>query len=145
MTSAAAAASAIQRIKDHHHEERWSAAFSRSEEIMRFQLVSASLGYFNSLNKLKAERETINDADTSTAAAVASNAAAAALVRAPAASIPSSIKPGKALESGVGVVGQKAKVTFGVKMGVGGSRWPTPFSRDSPYLRGAPIESRCQY
>eukprot|EP00752_Nemacystus_decipiens_P014642 g13039.t1 len=102
-TSAAAASATAQRAKD--HEERSSAMFSQTEELMKFQFMSMSLSYFSSLNMLKTMRD-IN-ADTTTAAVTSSaDAAAAAAASAAAANIPS-IKAGKVLESVSDAVGQE--------------------------------------
>eukprot|EP00903_Cladosiphon_okamuranus_P006198 g6095.t1 len=102
-TSAAAASATAQRAKD--HEERSSAMYSQTEELMKFQFMSMSLSYFSSLNMLKTMRD-IN-ADTTMAAVTSSaDAAAAAAASAAAANLPA-IKAGKVLESVSDVVGQE--------------------------------------
>ncbi|CAB1116477.1 unnamed protein product [Ectocarpus sp. CCAP 1310/34] len=109
-TSAATASATAQRARD--HEERSSAMYSQTEELMKFQFMSMSLSYFSSLNMLKTMRD-IN-ADTTTAAVTSSaDAAAAAAASAAAANIPA-IKAGKVMESVADVtsqeIGRKNKV-----------------------------------
>ncbi|CAM9779578.1 unnamed protein product, partial [Hapterophycus canaliculatus] len=102
-TSAAAATATAQRAKE--HEERSSAIYSQTEELMKFQFMSMSLSYFSSLSMLKTMRG-IN-ADTTTAAVTSSaDAAAAAAASAAAASLPG-IKADKVLEPLKDVVGQE--------------------------------------
>lgn len=104
-TSAAAATATVQRARD--HEERSSAMYSQTEELMKFQFMSMSLSYFSSLNMLKTMRD-IN-ADTTTAAVTSSaDAAAAAAAASAAASLPA-IKAGKILESVTDVVGPEVR------------------------------------
>merc|ERR1712028_110820 len=80
--SAAAATATAHKAKE--HEKRSQAMFQSTEELMKFQFMSMSLGYFSSLNMLKNLRE-IN-AETTTAAIASSADSAAA---ATAANIPS--------------------------------------------------------
>lgn len=85
-TSAAAAAATAQRARD--HETKAAEMYGQTEELMKFQFMSMSLGYFSSLSMIKQMRD-IN-ADTTTAAIAGSaDAAAAAAASAAAASIPS--------------------------------------------------------
>ncbi|CAN0056570.1 unnamed protein product, partial [Choristocarpus tenellus] len=99
MTAAASTATA-QRAKE--HEQRTSAMYSQTEELMKFQFMSMSLGYFSSLNMLKQMRD-IN-ADTTTAAVTSSADAAAAAAAAAAASNLPTIKARKSLEGELEVI-----------------------------------------
>ena len=62
--------------------------FQSTEELMKFQFMSMSLGYFSSLNMLKNLRE-INSETTTAAIASSADTAAAAAAAAAAANIPS--------------------------------------------------------
>ena len=85
MTAAAAAATA-QKAKE--HEQRSTAMFSQTEELMKFQFMSMSLSYFSSLNMLKQLRD-MNSDTTATAVSSSADAAAAAAAAATAANLPS--------------------------------------------------------
>ncbi|CAM9381825.1 unnamed protein product, partial [Discosporangium mesarthrocarpum] len=99
-TTAAASAATAQRAKE--HEEKSSAMFSQTEELMKFQFMSMSLSYFSSLNMLKQMRS-IN-ADTTTAAVTSSADAAAAAAAAAAASTLPSVKLKKTIEGTMDVI-----------------------------------------
>jgi len=85
-TSAAAAAATAMSAK--RHEEKSRAIFEGTEELLKFQFMSMSMNYFNSLNMMKSLRDM--NADT-TSAAIKSSAdtAAAAAAASAAANIPS--------------------------------------------------------
>eukprot|EP00940_MAST-03C_sp_MAST-3C-sp2_P000961 g961.t1 len=85
-TSAAAAAATAKSAK--LHEEKSRAIFEGTEELLKFQFMSMSLNYFNSLKMMKSLRDM--NADT-TSAAIRSSAdtALAAAAAAAAANIPS--------------------------------------------------------
>merc|ERR1719197_1115718 len=85
-TSAAAAVATAHKAKE--HEKRSQAMFQSTEELMKFQFMSMSLGYFSSLNMLKNLRE-INAETTTAAISSSADSAAAAAAAAAAANIPS--------------------------------------------------------
>jgi pimeloyl-ACP methyl ester carboxylesterase len=103
-TSAAAAAATAASAKK--HEEKTKAIFSGTEELLKFQFMSMSLGYFNSLNMLKSLKDM--NADT-TASAIKSSAdtAAAAAAAAAAANIPSMKHLGIGADELVSAMSQK--------------------------------------
>lgn len=84
-TTAAAAVATAQKAKE--HEERSSAMFSQTEELMKFQFMSMSLSYFSSLNMLKSLRD-MNADTTSAAIALSADASATAASAASAANLP---------------------------------------------------------
>merc|ERR1711871_1422994 len=84
-TSAAAAVATAHKAKEHGKSSQ--AMFQSTEELMKFQFMSMSLGYFSSLNMLKNLRE-INAETTTAAIASSADTAAAAAAAAAAANIP---------------------------------------------------------
>lgn len=91
--SAVAAAATAEAAK--RNEERSNAMFQSTEELLKFQFMSMSLGYFSSINMLKSMRDINSD---TTAAAVNSSAetAATAAAAAAAANLPMSGAAGAA-------------------------------------------------
>ncbi len=85
MTSAKASQRTAQIAEE--HEKKSQAIFQGTEELLKFQFMSMSLGYFNSLNMLKSLRDINSDTTTSAIKTSAQNALAAA-VTATAANIP---------------------------------------------------------
>merc|ERR1712028_45438 len=75
--SAAAATATAHKAKE--HEKRSQAMFQSTEELMKFQFMSMSLGYFSSLNMLKNLREINAETTTAAIASSADSAAAAAI------------------------------------------------------------------
>ena len=84
-TSAAAAARTAEVAKK--HEQKTKAIFQGTEELLKFQFMSMSLGYFNSLNMLKSLRD-MNSDTTSSAITSSAQTALAAATAATAANIP---------------------------------------------------------
>ena len=110
MTAAAAAATA-QKAKE--HEQRSTAMFSQTEELMKFQFMSMSLSYFSSLNMLKQLRD-MNSDTTATAVSSSADAAAAAAAAATAANLPSIKKLNLGAEDFVELNLQKKKAELEV-------------------------------
>lgn len=84
-TSAAAAKNTALTAKK--HEQKTQAIFQGTEELLKFQFMSMSLGYFNSLNMLKSLRD-MNSDTTSSAITTSAQTALAAATAASAAKIP---------------------------------------------------------
>jgi len=84
-TTAAAAVATAQKAKE--HEQRSTAMFSQTEELMKFQFMSMSLSYFSSLNMLKSLRD-MNADTTSAAIALSADASSTAASVAAAANLP---------------------------------------------------------
>ena len=84
-TSAAAAAATAHAVQE--QEKRSTAVFEGTEELLKFQFMSMSMSYFNSINMLKSMRD-MNKEVTSTAIAGSAQTAAAAAAAATAANIP---------------------------------------------------------
>jgi len=84
-TSAAAAQNTALTAKK--HEQKTQAIFQGTEELLKFQFMSMSLGYFNSLNMLKSLRD-MNSDTTSSAITTSAQTALAAATAASAAKIP---------------------------------------------------------
>uniref|UniRef100_A0A7S3MBB9 SAM domain-containing protein n=1 Tax=Spumella elongata TaxID=89044 RepID=A0A7S3MBB9_9STRA len=84
-TTAAAAVATAQKARE--HEQRSSAMFSQTEELMKFQFMSMSLSYFSSLNMLKSLRD-MNADTTSAAITMSADASATAAGAAAAANLP---------------------------------------------------------
>lgn len=84
-TTAAAAVATAQKARE--HEQRSTAMFSQTEELMKFQFMSMSLSYFSSLNMLKSLRD-MNADTTSAAITLSADASATAAGAAAAANLP---------------------------------------------------------
>jgi alpha-beta hydrolase superfamily lysophospholipase len=84
-TTAAAAVATAQKARE--HEQRSTAMFSQTEELMKFQFMSMSLSYFSSLNMLKSLRD-MNADTTSAAITMSADASATAAAAAAAANLP---------------------------------------------------------
>merc|ERR1712230_226831 len=69
------------------HEQKTKAIFQGTEELLKFQFMSMSLGYFNSLNMLKSLRD-MNSDTTSSAITTSAQTALAAATASTAAKIP---------------------------------------------------------
>lgn len=84
-TTAAAAVATAQKARE--HEQRSTAMFAQTEELMKFQFMSMSLSYFSNLNMLKSLRE-MNADTTSAAITLSADASATAAASAAAANLP---------------------------------------------------------
>ena len=84
-TSAASAAATAHAVQE--QEKRSAAVFEGTEELLKFQFMSMSMSYFNSINMLKSMRD-MNKEVTATAITGSAQTAAAAAAAATAANIP---------------------------------------------------------